>query len=99
MSSFKKYNLSKPRKEVLKDGTEKTFWDNVGHLTMFVKDDGSESGIVELVTFASNIRLNVFPMKPRENTTQTTAANDYSQPAAKDDYSQDEEIQVSNIPF
>jgi len=93
MSSFKKYNLSKPRQEKLKNGEEKTFWDNVGHLTMFIKDDGSESGIVELVTFSSNIKLNVFPIKPKDNTTQQAPTNDYSQPE------QEEEIKVENIPF
>lgn len=93
---YRKFNLSKPRKETLKSGEVKTFWDNIGKLTLFTKDDGSESGIVELVTFNNNIKLNVFPVKPKE------PVNDYSQHSIEDDGSQpfqDEEIRVENIPF
>ena len=104
MSTFKKYNVSRPREEAMKDGTTKTFWDNVGNLTLFQKEDGNEQGILELLSFdRKNIRLNVFPFKAKEEHT-TKSKSDYSQPAPSNDYSQtepvdEEEIRVENIPF
>ena len=107
---YKKFNISRPRPEVLKDGTEKTFWDNVGVATIFIKEDGSESGIVELRLLDKTVKLNLFPFKPKVNVAET---NNYSQPAPVDDGSQvpptstagnqappaGEEIKVENIPF
>lgn len=96
---FEKFNISKPRKEMSK-GEEKTFWDNVGQLVIFTKEDGSKSGKLSLYSFASKtLELNVFPFAKQS---QTAPKNDYSQPAPQDDYSQpdqDEEIRVENIPF
>lgn len=99
---FKKYNVSKPREVALKDGTTKTFWDNVGHVTIFTKEDGTESGKLELFSFASKtIELNIFAFKPQEANTANNK-NNYSQPSPANDYSQpepEEEIRVENIPF
>ena len=86
---YRHYNIAKPRKETMKDGTEKTFWDTVGKLTIFTKEDGSESGKIELVTFANNIILNAFPYAKKEGQA--------SQPAKEP--IQEDEIRVENIPF
>ena len=105
MATYKKFNVSKPRKEVLKTGEEKTFWDNVGVVTIFTKDDGSESGLVELHSFNEDIRLNIFPFPIKKQVTendysQASPKNDYSQTTSKDNYSQtEEEINIENIPF
>jgi len=101
---FEKFNVSKPRKG-MQNGEEKTFWDNVGKITIFKKEDGSESGKLELYSFGHpTIELNVFPQKPKTQTgySQTAPKDDYSQPEPKDDYSQPEpgdDIRVENIPF
>ncbi len=93
-----RFNISKPREEAQKDGSTKTFWDNVGTLVIFIKDDGSKQGVLNLTSFDKSIKLNVFQFKPR------TEGGNYSQPAPKDDYSQpedykEEEIKIENIPF
>ncbi len=93
---FEKFNVSKPREEQGKNGEVKTFWDNVGTVTIFTKEDGSRSGILELLAFdRKTLRLNLFQKKQAPK-------NDYSQPEPKDDYSQPEpedDIRVENIPF
>lgn len=90
----KKFNIARPREEQQKDGSMKTFWDTVGKITIFTKEDGTESGRVELYSFANKtITLNAFEFKT------TVKQDNYSQPAPKDDYSQPEEIRVENIPF
>ena len=93
---FEKFNVSKSREEQQKNGETKTFWDNVGTVTIFTKEDGSKSGILELTAFdRKTLRLNLFQRKQAPK-------NDYSQPAPQDDYSQPEpedDIKVENIPF
>ncbi|MDD4110913.1 MAG: hypothetical protein PHS54_05140 [Clostridia bacterium] len=100
---FEKFNVSKPREEQGKNGEVKTFWDNVGTVTIFTKEDGSKSGIVELLSFNQRtLKLNLFQRKQEGNYAKQSPKNDYSQPAPEDDYSQpdqDEEIKVENIPF
>lgn len=86
---FKKYNVSKPSKWIDREGVEKTKWNNVGTLTIFTKDDGSESGKLELITLDKDLVLNVFPFAEKANTqTKSANKNNYSQPAPKEDYSQ-----------
>lgn len=100
---FEKFNVSKPREEQGKNGETKTFWDNVGTVTVFTKEDGSKSGILELLAFdRKTLRLNLFQRKQEGNYSKAAPKNDYSQPAPQDDYSQPEtedEIKVENIPF
>ena len=60
---MKRYNISKPRKYV-KDGVEKTYWDKVGELVEFEKQDGSVSRLVKIP--AIGLEANVFEEKPRE---------------------------------
>lgn len=93
---FEKFNVSRPREEAQKDGTTKTFWDNVGDITIFTKEDGSKSGILNLYSFAAKtLTLNVFPRKKQEHTAKTNDDFDISQ---AQEYPADE-IQVQNIPF
>jgi len=58
-----KYNISKPDK-YLKDGEEKTFWQNVGTYTEFEKD-GKVSRVVEIP--AIGLKAQVFPIKKEED--------------------------------
>ncbi|NCU40104.1 hypothetical protein EOL99_04440 [Candidatus Falkowbacteria bacterium] len=93
---FEKFNVSRPREEAQKDGTTKTFWDNVGDITIFTKEDGSQSGILNLYSFAAKtLTLNVFPRKKQEQAAKTNNDFDISQ---AQEYPADE-IQVQNIPF
>lgn len=61
---MKKYSISKPRKYTDKNGNEKTFWDRVGEMIEFEKQDGSVSRIVKIP--AIGLEANVFEDKPRE---------------------------------
>ena len=92
--TYKNYNVSRPRKVQQQNGEEKTFWDNVGRITLFTNEDGKESGKLELYSFASRtIELNVFPQlkKEVENKQKENTIN-----VPEED---DEEIRVENIPF
>lgn len=64
---MEKFNISKPKK-YLKDGQEKTYWQNVGTMTEFRKQDGSISRIIEIP--AIGLEANIFPIEPRQNATQ-----------------------------
>lgn len=61
---MRKFNISKPEKYV-KDGVEKTIWQNVGTMTEFDKPDGSVSRILEIP--AIGLKANVFPVQPKED--------------------------------
>lgn len=61
---IKKFNLAKAE-SYTKDGTEKTYWANVGTLTQFTKDDGSVSQIVEIP--AIGLKASVFEQKARDD--------------------------------
>ena len=43
-----KYNVSKPEKYTNKQGEEKTMWHNIGTMTIFTKEDGTQSRILEI---------------------------------------------------
>lgn len=45
---IKRFNISKPKKYIGKDGNEKTQWNQVGTMTVFQKDDGKVSRIIEI---------------------------------------------------
>lgn len=60
---IKKYNLSKP-KQYVKDGVEKTIWQNIGVMTEFIKDDGSVSRKIEIP--AIGLDCQVFPFEDKE---------------------------------
>lgn len=61
---MKKYNISKPENYKAKDGTEKTYWANVGTMTEFTKPDGGVSRIIEIP--AIGLKANVFPITPKD---------------------------------
>lgn len=58
-----KFNISKPKKYVVRDGQEKTQWNNIGTITEFHKDDGRISRIIEIP--AIGLEANVFPFEPK----------------------------------
>lgn len=58
----KKYNISKPKK-YLKNGVEKTVWNNVGTMTEFVKEDGTVSRLIEIP--AIGLEAHVFAIEPK----------------------------------
>ncbi len=60
---MKKLNIAKPEKYT-KDGVEKTYWANVGTITIFDKEDGSQSYIVEIP--AIGLKANAFPIEKKE---------------------------------
>lgn len=60
-----KFNISKPKKYTDRDGNEKTQWNNIGFMTVFKKDDGSVSRILEIP--AIGLEANIFPIEPKEN--------------------------------
>lgn len=95
---MKKYNLSKPENYVGKDGVEKTYWNNVGTMTEFEKQDGTISRIVEIP--AIGLKASVFLQVPRENAPQA------SQPRTEAQKDEDiptveypEENNQEDIPF
>lgn len=62
---MQKFNLSKPKKYTDKQtGEEKTFWQNIGTMTEFEKQDGSVSRIIEIP--AIGLECNVFPIEPKQ---------------------------------
>lgn len=65
---MEKFNISKPEKYIGKDGVEKTYWNNVGTLTKFFKQDGTTSTIIEIP--AIGLKANVFPITPKPVETQ-----------------------------
>lgn len=89
---MKRYNLSKPRKYV-KDGVEKTYWDKVGEMIEFERQDGSVSRIVKIP--AIGLEANVFEEKPREP--QQPAPR--RAPASDAVQYPQEEINPEDIPF
>lgn len=68
---MKKFNIAKPKK-YLKDGVEKTFWQNVGTMTEFTKEDGTISRIIEIP--AIGLEANIFPVDKKEDKKGDTPA-------------------------
>ena len=62
---IKKYNISKPEKYTDKNGNEKTYWNNVGTITEFIKENGNVSKILEIP--AIGLKAQIFENKPKEN--------------------------------
>lgn len=61
--NVQKFNVARPTKYE-KDGEEKTRWDTVGTLTVFQKDDGSSSRLLEIP--AIGLEAQVFPVEKKE---------------------------------
>lgn len=77
MSTYKKFNITKPKKYTDNQGNEKTQWQNIGIITEFYKADGSTSRILEIP--AIGLEANIFPFKddniPSAPTNTTQAPN------------------------
>jgi len=87
----KRYNISKPRKYI-SNGVEKTYWDKVGEMVEFEKQDGSVSRIVKIP--AIGLEANVFEDRPKAEPAPV------ARPAAPADIVYpDEEINPEDIPF
>lgn len=102
---MKKYNLSKPRKYTDSQGNEKTYWDRVGEMLEWEKQDGSVSRIVKIP--AIGLEANVFEDEPREKkqaekTYQEYPTEEVVNPADIPDErvpEEDQGIKSENIPF
>lgn len=92
---IKKYNLSKPRKYTDSQGNEKTYWDKVGEMIEFEKQDGTINRIVKIP--AIGLEANVFEEKPREEASKPQPKIN----TAKKEHEQypEEEINADDIPF
>jgi len=86
---FLKYNIVKPKKYKGRDGREKTQWNNIGVMTVFQKDDGSVSRILEIPCIG--LEANIFPIEPKP-----------AQPTYQEKeipVIEENEINTSEIPF
>lgn len=70
---MKKYDICKPEKYTGKDGKEKTYWNRVGTMTDFMRDDGTISRIVEIP--AIGLKGNVFEQKADDKKTSNTPSD------------------------
>ncbi len=89
----KKFNISKPKKYT-KNGVEKTYWNNIGTMTEFTKEDGSVSRLIEIP--AIGLDAQVFPAEPRvtpENNGIVYPENPAGQPVPES------EVNTEDIPF
>ena len=84
-----KFNIAKPEKYT-KNNEEKTYWANVGTMTVFQKDDGSVSRIMDIP--AIGLKANIFPITPKEKKPEPEPQTNYEQTS-------DGDIDPSEIPF
>ena len=56
-----RFNVVKPKKYTNKSGEEKTQWNPIGTLTVFERDDGKVSRLLEIP--AIGLEANIFPFK------------------------------------
>jgi hypothetical protein len=96
MAEVKRYNISKPKKYVDRNGQEKTQWNNIGTITEFHKQDGSVGRIIEIP--AIGLEANIFPFQERGE-----GGYQGSRSPQRDDSDQgrsDEEvIDINDVPF
>lgn len=64
--NIKRFRLAKPTK-YNKNGEEKTRWDNVGTMTVFQKDDGSVSRLVEIPAIGLEAQVFEIEDKPKDD--------------------------------
>ncbi len=62
--NVQRFNVAKPTKYE-KGGEEKTRWDTVGTLTVFEKEGGEKSRLLEIP--AIGLEARIFPMKDKED--------------------------------
>lgn len=90
----RRYNISKPEK-YMKDGVEKTQWQNVGTMTEFERQDKTISRIIEIP--AIGLKANVFEIKPKD-TPVLKVEEEEKEPADLPPI-KTEEINPDDIPF
>ncbi len=90
---MKKYNLAKPRKYTDSQGNEKTYWDRVGEMIEFEKQDGTVNRIVKIP--AIGLECNVFEDKPKEEKPKPVVEK------TEKEYQEypEEEVNPDDIPF
>lgn len=86
---MKKYSISKPRKYIDGQGQERTYWDRVGEMLEWTKQDGSISRVVKIP--AIGLEANVFEDKPRE-------AQPSPKPEPSVEYPNEEVVNPADIP-
>lgn len=67
MAQYKKFNITRAEKYTTSKGEEKTAWRNVGMITLFLKQDGSESGICQLDMFSEEYQVFPFVLREQQN--------------------------------
>ena len=93
-----KFNVSKPEKYTNKSGEEKTMWHNIGTMTVFTKEDGTQSRILEIP--AIGLKANIFPFAPKVE--KTEKPTEQIQTEAPNETVYDEQgnpFNVDSIPF
>ena len=90
---IKRFNISKPKKYIDREGKERTQWNNIGIITEFHKDNGSISRIIEIP--AISLEANIFPFEPK-NKGQRVEGTDEPSPEVG---SQEGAINPSDLPF
>lgn len=98
-----KFNIVNPKKYTTKQGEEKTYYAPVGSMTVFIKDDGSQSRVMNL--HANDKEYLLFPQKPKEQKPNATVqgqpavqATAPAQPEPTVEYPSDD-INPEDIPF
>ena len=69
-----RYNIVKPRKYTDAQGQEKTYWDRVGEMVEFQKQDGSINRIIKIPTIG--LEANVFPAEDKKKETPQITKED-----------------------
>ena len=60
MTKTTKFRISKPKNYTTAEGEDKTFWNDIGTLTVFEKEDGTKNTMIEIPAFG--LEANVFPI-------------------------------------
>lgn len=99
---IKKYNISVPKRYV-KDGQEKTLWQNVGVMTEFIKESGEVSRKIEIPAIGLDAQVFEFkddraekPQRPVQKK-EMTAEEEWNQYGTKKEV--DEEVNVEDVPY
>lgn len=96
----KKFNITKPKKYVDKQGVEKTYWAPIGTMTEFHKDDGSINRIMEIP--AIGLEGNIFPFQDKKEGQGYNNDKRHPEDVIKEQNEirgQGDEVKVEDIPF
>lgn len=87
-----RFNITVPEKYT-SGGQERTKWNNVGTMTVFEKDDGNISRIIEIP--AIGLKANVFPWEKREDAAKAPQQEEAPLP----EEAPEEQVNTDGIPF